>query len=67
MAYAVWEGEVHDAQLHKRGDPENRGEVVPRHFLTVLGGQPLPVKAGSGRLALADWLADAQNPPNRFV
>ncbi|HVK15061.1 MAG TPA: DUF1553 domain-containing protein, partial [Gemmataceae bacterium] len=61
-AYAAWEGEAHDARLHKRGDPETRGAVVGRRFLTVLGGQPLPPNAGSGRLALADWLTDPKNP-----
>jgi hypothetical protein len=61
-AYAVCEGQPHDAQLHKRGDPETRGDVVPRHFLTVLGGQSLPPGPGSGRLALADWLTDPKNP-----
>ena len=61
-AYAVAEGAPHDAALHKRGDPEVRGEVVPRRFLTVLGGQPVPAGAGSGRLQLAEWLTDAKNP-----
>jgi hypothetical protein len=61
-AYAVCEGQPHDAQLHRRGDPETRGDTVPRRFLTVLGGQPLPSNAGSGRLALADWLTDSKNP-----
>ena len=61
-AYAVAEGGPHDAQLHKRGDPEVRGAAVPRRFLTVLGGQPLPPGSGSGRLQLAGWLADAKNP-----
>ncbi|OWK43152.1 PSD1 and planctomycete cytochrome C domain-containing protein [Fimbriiglobus ruber] len=61
-AYAVAEGQPHDAQLHKRGDPEVRGNAVPRRFLTVLGGQPVPPNAGSGRLTLTDWLADPKNP-----
>jgi hypothetical protein len=61
-AYAVCEGQPHDAQLHKRGDPETRGDPVPRRFLAVLGGQPLPPDAGSGRLALAGWLTDPKNP-----
>ncbi|HEY0455070.1 MAG TPA: DUF1553 domain-containing protein, partial [Verrucomicrobiae bacterium] len=44
-------------------DPANLGEEVPRHFLSVLGGQPLPVsEKGSGRLELADWLASSKNP-----
>jgi hypothetical protein len=61
-AYSVVEGQAHDAQIQKRGDPETRGDVVPRHFLTVLGGESLPPHAGSGRLALANWLTDARNP-----
>jgi Protein of unknown function (DUF1553) len=61
-AYAVWEGQPHDSQLHKRGDPETRGAAVQRRFLTVLGGQALPPAAGSGRLALAGWLTDPANP-----
>ena len=29
--------------LHKRGDPYNLGEIVPRHFLSVLG-KPEPAR-----------------------
>jgi cytochrome c553 len=61
-AYAVWEGNPHDAHLQKRGDPNSRGEAVPRRFLTLLGGQKLPPNSGSGRLELAKWVADAANP-----
>ena len=36
---------------------------VPRHFLTVLGGQTLPAaEKGSGRLELAQWITDPANP-----
>ncbi len=62
-AFAVSEGTPGDAHLQKRGDPEKQGEVVPRHFLTVLGGQGLPADStGSGRLELARWLSSASNP-----
>jgi hypothetical protein len=62
-AFAVCEGTPGDARLQKRGDPEKPGEVVPRHFLTILGGQGLPAgSAGSGRLELARWLSSAANP-----
>ncbi len=61
-AYAVAEGSPHDAQLQKRGDPDSRGDAIPRRFLTVLGGQKLPPSSGSGRLALAGWLTDPKNP-----
>lgn len=62
LAYAVREGTPQDAKLHKRGDPETPGEVVPRRFISILGGQPVPPNSGSGRLALADRLADPTNP-----
>jgi hypothetical protein len=62
-AYAVAEGTPHDAPVLLRGDPTRQGEVVPRHFLQVLGGQALPRNyPGSGRLQLADWLANPNNP-----
>lgn len=61
-AYAVAEGEPHDAQIHKRGDPETRGEVTPRRFPKILGGQSVAPNPGSGRLQLADWLASPENP-----
>src|SRR5262249_47977257 len=52
----------HDARLHRRGDSERPGEVVPRRFLSVLGGQPIPPGDGSGRRALAGFLTDPSNP-----
>lgn len=62
-AYSVIEGEPHDAQIHKRGDPETRGDVTPRSFPKSLGGQNLPAgTTGSGRLQLAEWLASPANP-----
>jgi len=54
-AYAVADETPHDARVLLRGDPGNKGDVAPRRFLQVLGGQPLP--AGSkqrGRLELAN-------------
>jgi len=62
-AYAVTEGTPKNAQLQRRGDPKNPGDEVPRHFLTVLGGQTLPADCkGSGRLQLAEWLTSPTNP-----
>ena len=64
-AYAVAEGTrwVGNARMHTRGDPEKLGKEVPRRFLGVLGGQPMPTdEKGSGRLALAGWLTDPANP-----
>lgn len=61
-AYAVAEGDPHDAQIHKRGDPETRGEATPRCFPKILGGTAVPPNSGSGRLQLAEWLTSPQNP-----
>ena len=63
MAYAVSEGSPHDAKVQRQGDPGIKREKVPRGFLQVLGGQTLPEgHAQSGRLELASWVSDPQNP-----
>jgi Protein of unknown function (DUF1553)/Protein of unknown function (DUF1549)/Planctomycete cytochrome C len=62
-AYAVVEGLVANARIHRKGEPKNLGEEVPRGFLTILGGQQVPKDhKGSGRDQLANWIADAKNP-----
>jgi Protein of unknown function (DUF1553)/Protein of unknown function (DUF1549) len=61
-AYAVAEGQPHDAQIHVRGDPDTRGDVVTRRNLAILGGQTLADPSSSGRLELAEWLASPDNP-----
>ena len=41
-------------QLAIRGNPENLGPEVPRHFLSILSdGDPTPFTQGSGRMELA--------------
>ncbi len=63
LAYAVADSKPANARLHVRGDPTRPGEEVPRRFIQVLGGQPLPKDCGnSGRLDLANWIADSTNP-----
>lgn len=50
--------ETKDLPLAIRGNPENLGEEVPRHFLSVLSeGKPEPFSKGSGRLELAEMMA----------
>ena len=62
-AMVVNDANVHDSAVFIRGQAENRGEVVPRHFLEVLsGGKPTPFKQGSGRLELAQAIASKSNP-----
>jgi hypothetical protein len=47
-----------DLPLSIRGNPENLGPEVPRHFLSVLSeGKPEPFTQGSGRLELAEMVA----------
>jgi hypothetical protein len=65
MAYAVAEGtkKVGNARIHIKGNPERPGNEASRHFPRVLGGMELSSEIkGSGRLELARWLSDANNP-----
>ena len=46
-----------------RGNPNNRGDEVPRQFLeTLTNGKRQPFKEGSGRLELARAIASRENP-----
>ena len=63
MVMAVEEGKIEDCRVHVRGDTQNLGDAVPRHFLSVVDGDKFVARAGqSGRLDLAQWLATADNP-----
>jgi len=63
MVMAVEEGKIEDCRVHVRGDTQNLGDAVPRHFLSVLDGDKIVAKPGqSGRLDLAQWLANPDNP-----
>jgi hypothetical protein len=53
----------HDSPVFVRGDPGNKGPLVPRHFLEVLSGSYRPAFTnGSGRLDLA-WAIVSKNNP----
>jgi hypothetical protein len=46
-------------QVALRGNPENLGAEVPRHFLSVLSdGDPTPLTDGSGRMQLANLIVN---------
>src|SRR5215813_172119 len=46
-----------------RGNPDDLGEDAPRQFLQILSnGERTPFSKGSGRLELADAIADPKNP-----
>jgi hypothetical protein len=65
QAMGVKEGvKVADAAICIRGDTTKRGDVVPRGFLTVaVTPATKPVnKSSSGRLEVAAWLTQPDNP-----
>ena len=62
-ALAFADGNGLDEPIFVRGNPKNRGPVVPRAFLEAIGGPAQPeMGPGSGRLELADRLLAAENP-----
>jgi hypothetical protein len=63
VAYGVSEDRPVNAHIQLRGEPDKRGDEVPRRFVAILQGDaPLPGATGSGRLELANWLTRATNP-----
>jgi mono/diheme cytochrome c family protein len=53
---------ANDSPVLIRGNPSTPGSKVPRHFLTVLGGDRAAFARGSGRLDLALAIASEDNP-----
>lgn len=52
-----------DAAVYIRGNPATRGPLVPRGFPRVLAGEKqAPIRQGSGRRELADWLTRPDHP-----
>jgi len=52
-----------DIKVYIRGDEKNEGEIAPRRYLRALSdGEPTPFRSGSGRLELANLIANASNP-----
>ncbi|GDY07405.1 hypothetical protein LBMAG52_08910 [Planctomycetia bacterium] len=64
-AFAMHDGEQpSDMPIYIRGNPYAPGDVAPRGTMRVASWDKLPaIPAGqSGRMQLADWLADKRNP-----
>ncbi len=63
-AMAVLDGKIADCPIYVRGELEEKGPVIPRGFVTVLGATgPAKIAPGqSGRLELANWLTSPENP-----
>ncbi len=52
-----------DLRVHLGGSKDNLGEPAPRRFLQILSeGEPQPFQKGSGRLELAEAIANPRNP-----
>lgn len=63
-AVAMIDGTPEDEHVFIRGNPKTLGPVVPRRFLEALDPDrtAVPAELGSGRLMLANQIADANNP-----
>ncbi len=61
VAYAVSEGTPADAAIQVMGEPDKLGPLVKRSAPKFLG-RSFTVRDGSGRLELANWIADVANP-----
>ncbi|MGE0609855.1 MAG: DUF1553 domain-containing protein [Pirellulales bacterium] len=65
LAMAVQDRQPTDLRVHIRGNHLTQGQQpVPRGFPQILAGESPPAinMSGSGRLQLADWLAEPKNP-----
>ncbi len=59
---AVADGTGQNGKIYIRGNPRTPGEEAPRQMLTALGGsRSLSQNDGSGRLVLAERIADPKN------
>ncbi len=60
---ALQDEKPQDIRIHLRGNPHKRGEIVERRFLKILSpAEREHWNAGSGRLQLAEAIADPDNP-----
>lgn len=63
LAMGAREGKPENAKVHIRGNIATLGKVVPRGFPQVLDFSDMQIDpAQSGRLQLAEWIADPANP-----
>ena len=63
FAHVLAEAGSEDMPVAIRGDLRKPGEVAPRRFLRIVtGADPPPFVKGSGRLELADAVANPENP-----
>ena len=56
---------IQDVPLHVRGSYTRLGPVVTRHLPGLFGDAQASITAGSGRLELARWIAQREQPDDR--
>ena len=63
-AMSVTDGTPQNLKIHLRGSHTTLGVEVPRRMPHIFsrGDEPIITTAASGRLELADWLTQSQNP-----
>ena len=64
-AMGLKEGSPHDLKVCIGGDAGKLGDTVaraPSLKVATIGKQPDPIKSGSGRLELAEWMVNKENP-----
>lgn len=62
-AHGLAEGTPVDLKIYIRGNPAKQGELAPRRFLRIVAGDNAAnFKQGSGRLELAEAIANSKNP-----
>jgi len=64
LAMAAAEAAPRNLELRLRGEPDLKGDIVPRSIPVALrtAGNPRMPENGSGRLELAQWLTSSRNP-----
>ncbi len=64
LVMAVQDGNASDTEVRIRGEANQRGDSVPRGFLTIATmHDPASIpEDGSGRMQLAEWMVDSSNP-----
>lgn len=63
LAMSVREkGRAKDSPVYNRGEPDKPGEMVARGGLQVITPNLPPIREGSGRKELAEWVASRANP-----
>ena len=62
FVHTLADGPGEDMPVYLHGNPKTEGPVTPRRFLRILSdGDPKPVTQGSGRLELAQAIANPKN------